>query len=278
VTPRNLILTGIPRTGTSLCCTLLGQADDTVALCEPMPVHELPLSPPEAVETIQAYFDNARIRLLQTGTAFSMQTDGQLPDNTMADRPDVGGLRGSSARVGLIRISKPLSPTFTLIIKHPAAFTALLPALTPVFECCALVRNPLSVLLSWHSLNIPISMGRAPAGERLDPVLTARLNAQPDVISRQLCLLDWFFERFERCLPRERIVHYEHMMASHGASLSQATAVPIPSVPLHSRNTNRLYDRQACERYAQALCRHDGAWQQFYSNADVMRTLDALLQ
>jgi len=208
---RNLILTGIPRTGTSLCCKLLDQADDTVALCEPMPVHELPHSPPDAVEAIRAYFDTTRIRLLQTGTAFSMQMDGQIPDNTMAAQPDAVGLRGSTAQVGLIRISKPLSPRFTLIIKHPAAFTALLTVLAPVFECCALVRNPLSVLLSWHSLNIPISMGRAPAGERFDPALTARLNAQPDVISRQVCLLDWFFERFDRCLPRERIVSYEQM-------------------------------------------------------------------
>jgi len=68
------------------------------------------------------------------------------------------------------------------------------------------------------------------------------------------------------------------MIASHGAALSQATAVPLPSVSLHNRNANRLYDRQACERYAQALCQHDGAWQQFYSNADVMHALDALLQ
>lgn len=274
--PRNIILTGVPRSGTTLCCNLLGQAPDTVSLFEPMPVHELPREHTAAVSTIGAFFQASRASLLDAGTATSQQVGGQVPDNPFGNEVGAGGLRIRTAHLGDIRVDKALSGAFTLVIKHNAAFTALLAELVPAFECYAVVRNPLAVLASWNSVDLPVTGGRLPAGERLDPGLSDRLDAEPDVLERQLHLLDWLFGRFERCLPDERIVCYERVVASDGQALAAATGVAVPPLPLRSRNANRLYDPDACRRYAERLYRHEGPWRRFYGNDDVAGALDVL--
>jgi len=274
--PRNLILTGVPRGGTTLACKLLGQAADTVALSEPMPVHELPLSPTAAVDVIQAYFDRARERLLASGTAISQQIDGKSPDNYFASEPGGPGLRTRQATTGEIRVNKSLTPAFTLTIKHNAAFTALLPWLTPVFECCAIVRNPLAVLASWHSVDVPVASGRLPTAERLKPELTAWLDAEPDVLERQLFLLDWMFAQYAQTLPPARIIQYEQIISSGGQALMEATGLAPPPQSLDNRNASALYDPLASQRHAQRLCQRGGAWRMFYSDEAIMQALDAL--
>jgi len=276
--PRNLILTGVPRSGTTLACKLLGHSADTVALPEPMPVHELPLSPTSAVDAIQAYFDTSRTRLLSTGTAISQQIDGAPPDNFFASEPGGTELRTRQATTGEIRVDKPLSPAFTLIIKHNAAFTALLPWLTPVFECCAIVRNPLAVLASWNSVDLPITQGRLPMAERLNPALSTWLDAEPDVLERQLYLLDWLFSQYAQALPPEGIIQYEQLISSHGAALAEATGIALPPQSLHSRNASPLYNPATSQHHAERLCQRGGAWRLFYPDAAITHALDALLQ
>ena len=43
--------------------------------------------------------------------------------------------------------------------------------------------------------------------------LATALDAQPDLLTRQLLLLDWLFARFARVLPRARILRYEDVFA-----------------------------------------------------------------
>jgi len=278
VSPRNLILTGVPRGGTTLACKLLGQADDSVSLSEPMPVHELPLAPTAAVEAIAAYFKASRERLLASGTATSQQIDGQPPDNFFDSEPGGTGLRTRRASTGEIRVHKPLSPTFTLTIKHNAAFTALLPWLAPVFDGYAVIRNPLAVLASWNSVDLPITQGRLPMAERLQPALSTWLDAEPDVLERQLFLLDWIFAQYAQTLPPARIIPYEQIVSSDGAALAAATGLALPPQSLHSRNASALYDPATSQHHAKRLCQRGGAWRMFYSDDAIMDALDALRQ
>ena len=274
--PRNIILTGVPRSGTTLCCNLLGQAPDTVALFEPMPVHELPVQHAAAVSVIRDFFAASRASLLESGIATSQQVDGRVPDNPFGSDVGTDGLRIRTAHLGDIRVEKALSGGFSLVIKHNAAFTALLPELVREFECYAVVRNPLAVLASWNSVDLPVTGGRLPAGERLDPELATRLDAEPDVLERQLHLLDWLFSRFYRHLSAERIVRYEQVVATAGQALASATGVGVPLLALHSRNASRLYDADACRRYAERLRRHEGPWRRSYGSDDVASALDVL--
>ena len=52
---RQLALTGVPRSGTTLCCRLLGMARGTVALVEPMDVAGLPRGREPALAAIEVF-------------------------------------------------------------------------------------------------------------------------------------------------------------------------------------------------------------------------------
>lgn len=276
-TGRDIALTGVPRSGTTLCCRLLGDAVDTVALFEPMEVERLPAHDRAAVlDEIEGFFRESRRSLLQEGRAVSQQVGGRLPDNPFSSRIDADGRRRREAERGEIRVDKPLDPGFTLVVKHNASFTALLPELAQRFEVVAVVRNPLAVLASWYSVALPVSEGRVPAGERLAPELAQRLDAMPERLDRQLYLLDWLFQRYARHLPPARILRYEDVVTSGGAALARACGLDLPPGRLQERNASRLYDPVLCERLAARLLRDDGAWRRFYDEAAVTQLRDRL--
>lgn len=269
---RDIVLTGVPRSGTTLACKMLGEAPDTVALFEPMKVGELPASSrAEAVVAIGTFFADTRRSLLEHGTAVSQQIGGVVPDNPMTDQRNAAGMRQRAARRGEVRIEKPLTADFTLVVKHNAAFTALLPELAQRFSAFAIVRNPLAVLASWNSVELPVSRGRVPAGERLDPVLAARVHGEPDLFRRQLVILNWFCERFARVLPPERILRYEHVVRTGGQALAEACGVAVPPQPLEARNASRNYDPVLCAKLASCLREDAGAWRRFYDGDAIDR-------
>ena len=271
--PRNLALTGVPRSGTTLCCHLLGQARATVALFEPMEVAALPSERGPALDRIEDSYAQSRASLLADGTAWSQQVDGRVPDNPFSSRRDAHGQRRREAERGRIRLARPPAPGFTLLVKHNAAFTALLPELAGRLETCAIVRNPLAVLASWHSVDLPVSHGRLPAGEHFDAALRRRLDGEDDRVGRQLLILDWLFERYLRYLPRARVLAYENVVASGGAALAQALELELEPQPLQERNASRLYSARICEELALRLQADQGAWRSRYDDADVAALL-----
>ena len=61
-TGRDIALTGMPRSGTTLACAILSQCTNTVALSEAMDVGALPADDrAAAVDMVQAFFDDARV-------------------------------------------------------------------------------------------------------------------------------------------------------------------------------------------------------------------------
>lgn len=265
----DLALTGIPRGGTTLACRLLGQAEDTLALFEPMPVEEL--APASALDAITDYFAQVRAQVLLSGTAPSKLVDGQVPDNPYGQRGSEGAERPWLAELGTLTVDKPLSPHFRLVIKHNAAFTALLPTLATRLPVLGIVRNPLAVLASWRSVDLPVSRGRLTAGERLDPALARRLDAEADVLLRQIMLLDWMFDRLQNSLPASRLLRYEAIVETAGACLLSAAGITSGGAAptLASRNANAQYHRAEAQPLAQALCRRGGAWLGMYPAEDI---------
>ncbi|WP_374013078.1 hypothetical protein [Pseudoxanthomonas koreensis] len=266
---RNLALTGVPRSGTTLCCHLLGMAHRTVALFEPMEVAKLPREPASALDRIAAFYAESRASLTADGSAWSQQVNGRVPDNPFSSQRGNDGQRRKEAERGRIRLDPPPSPGFTLVVKHNAAFTALLPDLAARFTTCAIVRNPLAVLASWHSVDLPVSHGRLPAGEHFDPELARRLDAEPDRVARQLLILDWLFARYHHSLPPERVLAYEDVVASGGVLLAEAFGLQLQPQPLQERNASRLYSPRICEELALRLQADRGAWRVRYGDADV---------
>ena len=272
--PRTWLLSGVPRSGTSLCCRLAGNLPDTVALSEPIRRKAFGGmdTPRGACARIGDFAEQARARILAERRAPSVQVGGRLDDNRTASRHTGAGLRRLSGEWGELAIDKPLSPRFTLLIKHNALFAALLPRLTETFSCLALVRNPLSVLASWQTVDLPVQRGRIPAGEELDRDLHRALEREPEVLGRQLIVLDWFFGQFHAHLDPENVLRYEEVVESGGLALSRRLGhAGAPPVELRNRNDSALYDEAMVDTLLKALLDRGGNWTRFYGREDCER-------
>ena len=261
---RTWLLSGVPRSGTSLCCRLAGGLPGTVALSEPIApaAFDAARCPAAACEVIRAFADAARAAILANGRAPSVQVDGL--------RRPVGG-------VGEIAATGSLEPDFALLVKHNALFAALLEPLAAAFPVLALVRNPVAALASWATVDLPVNRGRAPMAERFDTGLARALDAAPVVLWRRVALLEWFFARFAAHVPAERILRYEDVVAGGGAPLFRALGVPdAPAEPLGDRNANPLYGPAGTDAALALLLSGNGAWRRFYEPADLKAAADAI--
>ena len=277
--PRTWLLSGVPRSGTSLCCRLAGELPDTVALSEPIRRKAFGGmdTPHGACARIGDFAGQARARILAERRAPSVQVGGRLDDNRTASRHTDAGLRRLRGERGEIAIDKPLSARFTLLIKHNALFAALLPRLTESFSCLALVRNPLSVLASWQTVDLPVHRGRIPAGEELDRELHRALEREPEVLGRQLIVLDWFFGQFHAHLDPENIIRYEDVVETGGLALFRRLGhACAPPAELTSRNHTALYDESMIDTLMGALLDSGGHWTRFYSREDYERVADRI--
>ena len=275
--PRTWLLTGIPRSGSSLACRLAGQASDVVALSEPIPrtTSASLANPRDARDAIRRFVARARKGIRSTGLAPSLQVGGRLDDNVVGVEAEAG-LRRRRAELGEIRIDKALSRRFTLVVKHNALFAALLAELTGQFDCLALVRNPLAVLASWQTVDLPVGRGRIPAGEQFDAELANALDTATNVLARQLIVLDWFFAQYADNLPDERILRYEDLVERDGEPLYGLLGhAPADRESLGNRNVQRAYGPTPIEDLLTAL-QAGGAWTRFYDAADCERAAHAI--
>jgi hypothetical protein len=81
--------------------------------------------------------------------------------------------------------------------------------------------------MSWQSLDLPISRGRLPAGERFWPELAALWQAELDLIDKQARIADLLFSRFAQWSDRIAVIPYE-IFVTDPARLLTAAAVRAP--------------------------------------------------
>lgn len=278
---RNIALTGIPRSGTTLACYLLNQCDNTLALHEPLRPSEYFGLPREMViEEIIQFFETSRRNALEHATALTKQFKGQVPMNPVQEihpwrlwamrilRP--GFRRQPKGARARIRVDKALDADFTLVVKQPPFFTAMLAELVEHLRCVAIIRNPLATLLSWNSLVFPISQGHSPTAEGFDAALKQRLANVPDAHMRQILLLEWFYTQYAAHLPEEHLVRYEDMIASNGNTLLETIGLSCSlKEELSTLNYNKLYPVQLVDTLFDRLMSFDDLtlWQ-YYTRED----------
>lgn len=230
------LLTGLPRSGTTLVCACLNQLPDCIALAEPVAASANG-SVDDTLDAIDAFVQVTRTRALSEGHAASKTTGNILAPENFFDEPAQGkGLRKQLSTVQDVPIGKPLSPDFALFIKHPALFTAMACRLRERYPLYAVVRHPLFVLASWQTVDAPVNRGRVPAGESVAPDLKRTLNAIGSARDRQLALLQWFFEIY-KAFPLGFVIRYEDLVSSPTDTLAHLHPFRAP-IPLEIR-TNR---------------------------------------
>jgi hypothetical protein len=272
----NILITGTPRSGTTLTCHLLNKLPNVVALDTPMRPIEMQ-GPDGTCKSVERFCEEQRRSILERKTAVSQEAGGAVVDNAAGTTRTADGLREKVVAKGEIIIDKDLSPDFTLVIKQLGTFTALLDQLVTGFLVYAVVRNPLPTLASWNTVTFPIRRGRVPNAEHFERGLRAQLKAIEDVLDRQIYLLGWFHERLRHCLPEDAIIRYEAIVETGGKAL--AVVVPAAAAldePLQSQNTSALYDRETMLRIGERLLESEGAYWNSYSKESVERLLGEL--
>ena len=285
---RNIVLAGVPRSGTTLCCNLLNKIDNTVALAEPFNTRAerwaSRADDHEAVANeLERFFSQMRRRARPKegrGEVMTKHISGMVPDNGFAS----GSGRKNVMDRGFIEVTKDLSPDFWLIIKEPAFFTALLPTLAKRLPCYATVRNPLASLGSSDSVwgkgkdftnptPVPPEPGNAPASIRYYPALREKLLEARDLLDYTMRFKEWFYERIASSLPGESVIRYEDVIETGGAELSRINPdARLLTEDLGSKNLSDLYDRERMLRIGERLLSkdfEDSAYWRFYDRSEV---------
>lgn len=264
--PKNIILTGMPRSGTSLACHLLSQIDNLLALQEPMEVSRFGQAGGYQVikKLIDDFFSDMRHSAITRGEVVSKHVDGKTHDNYFVLPDQATGIRQNISSRGYIKIGKEVNPDVTLVVKHNAAFLALISELKNDFPTFAIIRHPLWALASWNSNQLPIYNGRMPMAEQLDRKLAQALDEIPDGIDRQIYILNWIFERVS-LLDANRIIRYEDIIATSGRILRviDASAEEL-SESLKNSNSESRYQNLPLSELKHRLLKRGGLFLEFY--------------
>lgn len=278
MTANNILLTGLPRAGTTLSCHILNNCPNALALHEPMRPGDFDPSAgvPGAVSLIRDFAEKTRVQVMKEGKAPSQHKAGVVPENPVATEARQGGLRPVDVSLGLIDVSgRSLGSDFNLIIKHNALFTALLPELASAFPTYAIVRNPLAVLASWNLVDLPINNGHIPAAEQFDKLLQRQLAEIVDPLGRQLHILEWFCAHYVEHLPG-RWLRYEDFV-SEPQVVVNALSLRAPNVAIPMRvSRNAGYDLALMEKlYSRLMECGDAIWL-VYPRAQVTELMESI--
>jgi hypothetical protein len=277
-----ILLTGVPRSGTTLITSLLNNYSNTVALMEPMNIFQTSIKTKEdALSYIRSFIMEARHTALHKGKVPTKQLSGNIPTNPIEEKESVFALRKAIVYDGEMFVSKTLSNDFRLIVKHNDLFTALLDNLKKSYDVYAIVRNPLNVLLSWNSVDLPVQRGRLPAGERLDESLKGRLSLENDTFKRQLIILNWFYEKFNKYINHDKVIRYEKLIENPLKTLfplSYDGLMQTSDLKLKKKASFYGTDINDIRRIMEGvLSQRNASWQAFYTEKDVLNEYEQIL-
>jgi len=227
----DLIITGVPRSGTTLAAAIIDQTPNCLCLSEPDNHVDLmngAASPEDFVSRLCREFETVRRTILSGGSVLDRRRAAGAPVTDYFSDPLSDGRRELAVTTRGIHRSR-LSPDFVLGVKHNALYTAVLPEIVQSgrFRVIAIIRDPVSVLMSWQMLDLPISRGRLPAGERFWPELAALGRADLDLTDKQIRICDLLLYRYGQLADRIAVIPYE-VFTADPAQLLAAARIPQP--------------------------------------------------
>jgi hypothetical protein len=265
----NILVTGLPRSGTTMTCWLLNQLSDVVALHEPLRLSDYPDSR-TLPSILKQFIQETRDQLSREGTAPSHAMEGKIESNPISAGSGPNQLRSVIHRHQVVDFGKPHSSDFQLAIKHNAPFTAMIDTLSAEHPIAVIIRNPLALLCSWHTVPLPIRDGRLPMAERYDAQLRDKLSTLKEPLQRQITILDWCFQRYHNT-SASQIFKYEELIATGGRQLASLfPGARELKVDLSSRNRNSLYPLHCSKTFAHELIQGSHAWRKFYTEAEIL--------
>jgi hypothetical protein len=241
------LITGIPRSGTTLLAALIDSMEDSVCLNEPLWQQDLAKTSSNADEFVHKLVsDCSQLRAkLHGGESLPdlRRSDGLPVTNYLNDRGEVIVRPALFSRSGL-------SADFTLAVKHNGLYLGALPQLiaSGKFKIIALIRHPLEVLASWRASSLPVSRGELPAATYFWPEMAALMRKPMDmpaqgaarsggvwgegpqhknhILDKQLHLLELLYRRIHEHEKHITLLRYEELVA-HPSQLEKLFGRPL---------------------------------------------------
>ncbi len=227
---RDVIITGLPRSGTTLATTLAHNPPHSIALHELVNKDRHSDDVRDVAVRIGAEYDEIRAKLLAgEAIAFRESLDGAPLTNYVTKE---AGHRKKNYKCTQ-RTFRDLSPKFALSMKNPALYTAILGEIIALnrFTIIALVRNPIDLILSWRTVPFPIAEGRLPGGERYWPALAKVGLSERPVLEKQVLIWELFAHRFVAAGNALSILKYEDLCENPGL-MAKLIGIPFRDVPI----------------------------------------------
>lgn len=224
---------------------------------------------------LQELFTTQRASILERGEAIGKTIDGRIPDDNYLPEPGPDGMRKLAAKSGSYTVPAQ-QPGFTLVIKHGVQGVFGLGDMPPEIPAFGVVRNPLSMLVSWMQTDHGVrTQGRCSAIDKMVPEIGRDLKEIPDVIDRQVALLHRVFAEIGTFLMPGEVIRYEDLVESRGAALARIVpAAATLDVDLENRNMNPVFEPSEMIRVGERLLQSEGAAWVFYRKDEVDALLD----
>jgi hypothetical protein len=215
----DLILTGLPRSGSAAVCALIDTLPDAVCLNAPSwqaPFVRSPVDILPFCKWLVGDYAWARRQLLNGSPLSDIRAADGSP--LLDGRRDPGMVRDAEGQPQAVRfIRHGLREDFTLAMRQTTLFSSALPQIAAFrhFRILAVIRHPVAVGLSWHGLPQPLlSPGHPPGIARFWPEALEALAGGS--LARQFAALyELHLQRYHET-DGVTVLRYEDVMADPG--------------------------------------------------------------
>lgn len=269
---RSIIVAGMPRGGTTLLGSIINSLENSYCISEPMAIEEqlhLAATPEEFLERTRAYFQEQRKQILTTGKTLNRIGRDGRPVTNYFKRADnniiVNEYIETEETVSI------LDANFTLAVKHNAHFLSILPLFcnAPDMSVIGIIRHPIPTILSWRSLDLPISKGRLPSGEKFWPELLEVASSSYDILLRQVMIYELIASRLLAYREKINLLCYENLVDNPGQLGTLINQQVRDALVLESRNRSNEYNWEDIRIISSTLKAHAPNTTRIYSISDL---------
>lgn len=215
----NVIITGIPRSGTTLLTAMIDSMPDSVALNEPRWQYDWAAAnnqtskPEDFARWLVGDFTLNRQKLVKgTPIPERRMTDGTAVTNYYRPDPEKKHVGQTFQVIPFTRAG--LSENCTLAMKHNGLYLGALREIvdTGAFKTIAIIRHPVGVISSWNNVPIPLGQGKMPGAVVFWHKMHEVTSAHTDMLEKQVRMYDLVCQRLYNLRDKIHIVKYEDVL------------------------------------------------------------------
>jgi hypothetical protein len=267
---RDLLITGIPRSGTSLITSILASNTSSIVFSEPSWLGSVRAQS----STCDEFTKNLILKIkhirteIRNGNPIQLKisNDGKGIPSNYYNRDKSGNINTDKAEK-LVQFPNRYAD-HKMIIKSNAQFSSCLEPLiqSKKYKIICVIRNPISAIMSWRSLNIPVSNGNMKIAEKYSSDYLSFIQKEDKLLLKQVKIADWFFKQYTSFINHITLVKYEDLIESPTKVLSKIFETDGFEIPkLKTQNKSNYYNLDEYNDIKLAIINKASYIQKYYS-------------